>query len=31
MIIETDGRSVILPVTDIDKALFADKSDFVVI
>ena len=31
MIVEPDGRSTILPVTDIDKELFADKSDFLVI
>lgn len=28
MIVEPDGRSTVLPVTDIDKELFADKSDF---
>lgn len=31
MIVEPDGRSKVLPVTDIDKELFADKPDFVVI
>lgn len=31
MIVGPDGKSTVLPVTDKDKELFADKSDFVVI
>ncbi len=31
MMLSPDSRSKVLPVTDIDKELFADKSDFVVV